>query len=172
MVFLPGHKGRIGHHDHTHFIGQTLTTSPNDSNQLVPMLQAARENLEAIDHDEQIKCVLADGGYWNHDDITKVRQTKMVVVIPTRDPHRKDRKALPRQGPEADRINTILATPAGKRLYRRRAALVEPVFAHTKHIRGITRFSRRGRQAVKAEWKLIAATHNLLKLFRYQPQIA
>src|SRR4051794_20835081 len=24
---LPGHKGRIGHHDHTHFIGQTLLTS-------------------------------------------------------------------------------------------------------------------------------------------------
>jgi transposase len=149
-----------------------VTTSPNDSNQLVPMLQAARENLAAIDHDEQIKCALADGGYWNHDDIAKARQTKTVVVIPTRDPHRKDRKTLPRQGPEADRINTILATPAGKRLYRRRAALVEPVFAHTKHIRGITRFSRRGRQAVQAEWKLIAATHNLLKLFRYQPQIA
>jgi transposase InsO family protein len=25
---LPGHKGRIGHHDHTHFIGQTRFTRP------------------------------------------------------------------------------------------------------------------------------------------------
>src|SRR4051812_23154465 len=24
----PGHKGRIGHHDHTHFIGQTLIRVP------------------------------------------------------------------------------------------------------------------------------------------------
>jgi transposase len=152
-------------------IAADVTTSPNDSNQLVPMLDAAQENLEAIDHDEKIKCVLADGGYWNHDDITTAGQNA-VVVIPTSDPHNKQRKLAPRQGPEADRINKILATAAGKRLYRRRAALVEPVFAHTKHTRAITRFSRRGIDAVNNEWQLIAATHNLLKLFRYQPQTA
>ena len=152
-------------------VAADVTTSPNDSNQLLPMLRATRENLQAIGHEEKIKCVLADGGYWNHDDITTARQSA-VVVIPTSDPHHAQRKQRPRQGPEADRINTILATGAGKRLYRRRAELVEPVFAHTKHTRGITRFSRRGHTAVRAEWRLIAATHNLLKLFRYQPQIA
>ena len=152
-------------------IAADVTSSPNDSNQLLPMLQATREHLQAIGHDEKIKCVLADGGYWNHDDITTARQST-VVVIPTHDPHHKDRKRPPRQGPEADRINKILATAAGKRLYRRRAELVEPVFAHTKHTRGIDRFSRRGITAVKHEWRLIATTHNLLKLFRYQPQTA
>jgi transposase len=152
-------------------IAADVTTSPNDSNQLLVMLQASRENLEAIGHDEQIRCVLADGGYWNHDDITTARHSA-VVVIPTSDPHNSKRKQRPRQGPEADRINKILATRAGKRLYRRRAELVEPVFAHTKHTRRITRFSRRGHTAVRAEWRLIATTHNLLKLFRYQPQIA
>jgi len=115
--------------------------------------------------------VLADGGYWNHDDIATARQST-VVVIPTSDPHNTQRKHKPRQGPEADRSNKILATTAGKRLYRRRAELVEPVFAHTKHTRRITRFSRRGHTAVRAEWRLIATTHNLLKLFRYQPQTA
>src|SRR5919198_1979617 len=152
-------------------IAADVTSSPNDSNQLLPMLQATREHLQAIGHDEKIKCVLADGGYWNHDDITTARQST-VVVIPTHDPHHKDRKRPPRQGPEADRINKILASAAGKRLYRRRAELVEPVFAHTKHTRGIDRFSRRGITAVKHEWRLIATTHNLLKLFRYQPQTA
>ena len=152
-------------------IAADVTTSPNDSHQLLPMLDAARENLQAIGHQKKINCVLADGGYWNHDDIATARQGT-VVVIPTSDPHNKQRKTRPRQGPEADRINKILATAAGKRLYRRRAELVEPVFAHTKHTRAITRFSRRGHTAVRAEWRLIAATHNLLKLFRYQPQIA
>jgi len=150
-----------------------VTSSPNDSNQLEPMVDAARENLDAIEHDGRIKCVLADGGYWNHDDITTVADATITVIVPTGDPHRKgQRKQAPRQGPQADRINKILATRAGRRLYRRRAGLVEPVFAHTKHTRGITRFSRRGLQAVEAEWQLIAATHNLLKLFRYQPQPA
>lgn len=148
-----------------------VANSPNDTNQLLAMLQATRENLAAIDHDEKIRCVLADGGYWNHDDIATAGQDA-VVVVPTSDPHNKQRKRSPRQGAEADRINKILATPAGKRLYRRRAELVEPVFAHTKHTRGITRFSRRGQTAVRAEWRLIATTHNLLKLFRYQPQTA
>jgi transposase len=152
-------------------IAADVTTSPNDSHQLLPMLAAARENLRAIGHEEKIKTVLADGGYWNHDAIATAGQGA-VVVIPTCDPHHTKRKQRPRQGPEADRINTILATAAGKRLYRRRAELVEPVFAHTKHTRGIDRFSRRGHPAVRAEWRLIAATHNLLKLYRYHPQIA
>jgi transposase len=152
-------------------IAADVTTSPNDSNQLLVMLQAARQNLEQVGHDNKIKCVLADGGYWNHDDIAAARQST-VVVIPTRDPHNTQRRQRPRQGPEADRIDKILASAAGKRLYRRRAELVEPVFAHTKHTRRITRFSRRGHTAVRAEWRLIATTHNLLKLFRYQPQTA
>ena len=155
--------------EHGLIIAADVTTSPNDSHQLVPMLAAARENLKRIDHQRKINCVLADGGYWNHEQISELRQTGTVVVIPTHDPHNTQRKRQPRQGPEADRINTILATPAGRRLYRRRAELVEPVFAHTKHTRRITRFSRRGTTAARAEWRLSAATHNLLKLFRYQP---
>jgi hypothetical protein len=150
-------------------IAADVTSSANDSHQLLPMLAAARENLEQVGHEQKIKCALADGGYWNHDDITSVRDTKTVVLIPTSDPHNSTRTRAPRQGPEADRINKILATAAGKRLYRRRAELVEPVFAHTKHTRAITRFSRRGIDAVRHEWRLIATTHNLLKLFRYPP---
>jgi transposase len=150
-------------------LAAAATNCPNDNTQLEPMLQAGRNNLEAIGHEQPIKCVLADGGYWNSDQIAAVRQCATTVVIPTSDPHNKDRKRAPRQGREADRVNRILATPAGKRLYKRRAAMVEPVFAHTKHIRAITRFSRRGDTAVDREWKLIAATHNMLKLFRHQP---
>jgi hypothetical protein len=150
-----------------------VTNSAIDNNQLADMVAAARENLEAVGHDGKIKCVLADGGYWNQQDIRTVRETQTTVIVPTKDPHRDgERKRKPHQGPEADRINKILSTNAGRRLYRKRAAMVEPVFAHTKHTRGIDRFARRGREHVANEWKLIAATHNLLKLFRYQPQTA
>ena len=38
------------------------------------------------------------------------------------------------------------------------------MFGHTKHNRGMSRFHRRGRSAVRTEWRLIAATHNLTKL--------
>ena len=41
------------------------------------------------------------------------------------------------------------------------------MFGQTKHNRGIRRFARRGMTAVNSEWKLIAATHNILKLWRH-----
>lgn len=43
---------------------------------------------------------------------------------------------------------------------------MEPVFAQTKVIRRTDRFLRRGLASCQAEWQLIAATHNLLKLWR------
>jgi transposase len=59
-----------------------------------------------------------------------------------------------------------LASPEGRRRYRRRSVIVEPVFGQIKDARGIRGFQRRGLNACAAEWKLIAATHNLLKLWR------
>ena len=59
-----------------------------------------------------------------------------------------------------------LDTPKGRRLYKKRAPSIEPVFAQVKHNRGIRTASRRGLAAVDSEWKLICATHNLLKLWR------
>jgi transposase len=59
-----------------------------------------------------------------------------------------------------------LDTPRGKRIYKKRAAIIEPVFAQIKHNRGIRTLSRRGLEAANSEWKLICATHNLLKLWR------
>ena len=59
-----------------------------------------------------------------------------------------------------------LATARGNKTYKKRSASVEPVFAQVKHNRKIRVFSRRGLVAVNHEWKLITATHNLLKLWR------
>jgi len=52
--------------------------------------------------------------------------------------------------------------------------VVEPVFGQIKEQRGFRRFLLRGLGNVAAEWKLICATHNLLKLFRsgWTPQSA
>jgi Transposase DDE domain len=69
-------------------------------------------------------------------------------------------------------MRRVLDTEAGSALYRRRQQLIEPVFANTKHNRGITRFHRRGRAAAHTEWRLITATHNLLKLHRHRLAIA
>jgi hypothetical protein len=65
-------------------------------------------------------------------------------------------------------MRRVLETDAGRELYRKRQAMIEPVFGHTKFNRRIDRFQRRGRAACRSEWRLITATHNLLKLHSRQ----
>jgi hypothetical protein len=69
-----------------------------------------------------------------------------------------------------DRLTTAaiakIDSPRGRRTYARRAGAIEPVFAQIKHTRKIRTIARRGLTAADSEWKLICATHNLLKLYR------
>jgi transposase len=61
-----------------------------------------------------------------------------------------------------------LDTQAGRALYRRRRVTVEPVFGNIKANLGFRRFTRRGIDAVRSEWRLICSTHNLLKLRQHR----
>ena len=148
-------------------IAAQVTQSHNDSDQLEPMVATATHRLLEAGIQEPLGIVLADGGYWNSPAITSVRGQGIDVLIPTQDRRRTTpRKLSARQGDEAQRIEALLSKPEGQALYRRRQQIVEPVFAHTKCIRRTDRFLRRGLAACQAEWQLIAATHNLLKLWR------
>jgi len=70
------------------------------------------------------------------------------------------------KGPGGRVMRGKLATDRGRTLYAKRAHTVEPVFGHIKDVRRVRRFARRGLGACDAEWKLVCATHNLLKLWR------
>jgi hypothetical protein len=89
------------------------------------------------------------------------------VIVPTKDRQRtKPRRYAPPRGREAERIEAFLFKPEGKALYRRRQQVVEPGFADTKFNRRADRFMRHGVRACNSKWRLIAATHNRLKLWR------
>lgn len=60
-----------------------------------------------------------------------------------------------------------LSQPENLERYRKRAWMVEGVFAHTKSHRGYRRFLRRGIVAVDAEWKLIHLAANIRKAHRH-----
>ncbi len=64
-------------------------------------------------------------------------------------------------------MRRVLDTEHGGGLYARRQGMIEPVFGHTKFNRRCDRFQRRGRAAARSEWRLITATHDLLKLWRH-----
>jgi transposase len=146
-------------------VAADLTQQANDSGQLEPMIGAALRELKRAGVEQQPETVLADGGYWNSQQIAALGQTGLQVIVPTKSATRtKARTLSPRQGIEAQRIDAVLETHEGAALYRQRQHIIETVFARTKFLRGITRFQRRGLAACRAEWQLIATGHNLLKL--------
>jgi transposase len=149
-------------------IAAEITNTPGDFSNLDPMITTAISELEQAGVTERPQAALADAGYWNEQHFDEVIANKHIqVLIP---PDRGGRSE-PRPGWTGGRyswMRAVLAAEHGKQLYRKRIQMIEPVFAHTKHNRLINRFHRRGRIAVRTEWRLLMATHNLTKLHRHQ----
>jgi len=49
---------------------------------------------------------------------------------------------------------------------RRRIATVEPVFANTRHHKGMSRFTLRATAKVSTQWQLVCLVHNIEKMAR------
>lgn len=59
-----------------------------------------------------------------------------------------------------------LRTKPGRAEYARRKAIPEPVFGQIRVGQGFQHFLLRGIDRGQAEWALVCAGHNLLKIFR------
>ena len=149
-----------------------VTASSPDFGHLEPMVKATKRELQAIGVTETPGVALADSGYWNEQQMDNVISNEHVQVLIPPDAGKRN---TPRPGWDGGRYTSMrktLQTDHGGGLYRRRKAMVEPVFAQTKHNRRINQFLRRGDAAALSEWRLITATHNLLKLYRRQIALA
>ncbi len=160
-------------------VAAEVTTSSNDVEQLAPMLTAARTCLRAAGVTEPVGALAADAGCWRAANVNAslpdlaLPDTPQLFIAVARH----GRRGKPRQDGQpsqartqhlVDQMTQRLATDTGKTMMRMRSTTVEPVFGQITHTRGIDTFSRRGLPAAQHEWKLIAATHNLLKLHRAQ----
>jgi Transposase DDE domain len=140
-----------------------ISVDSPDFGQLEPMVDATVSELERAGIGEQPKVAVADAGYWHHEQMDSLAAGGIAVLI--RPDAKKRKGARPGwQGGRYEWLRRVLATELGERLYRRRSQTVEPTFGHTKGNRGMGRFHRRGRSAARTEWRLITATHNVLKL--------
>jgi transposase len=150
-----------------------VTNQQNDNHALAPMLHAARTQLQAAGGDpDQPRVLLADKGYWNHNTIDKIETdlplTVLVATTRDRDLRRRGDPPEPSQ-PTLARMHRRLQHPTARRFYRRRSAMIEPVFGQRKTNLQLDRFLRRGLNAVNAEWALEIIAHNLTKLHRATP---
>jgi transposase len=164
--WLQGYNAQAATNEKQIVIAAEITVDSPDFGHLEPVLDAARGELRAAGVTDTPEVVLADAGYWHQDQMQRIVADGTQVLIP---PDSSRRKA-PRPGWDGGLyafMRRVLETDHGAELYRQRQQLIEPVFAHTKFNRRIDRFQRRGRSAVRTEWRLITATHNLLKLHKH-----
>ena len=168
--FVQGYNAQIAVDGEAQVIvAAEVTQQSNDKQQLVPMLEQVKRNIGA-----QPQAVSADNGYWNGKQVGDARVHGIDLHVATgKQKHGEPSEAEDEDARESsaeagllEQMKQKLKTEAGRALYRMRKAIVEPVFGQIKEWRGFRRFLLRGLQKVRAEWKLICLTHNLLKLFR------
>jgi len=162
-------------------VAAEVTQQQNDVQQLHPMLKKTAEELTTAGVKGKVRVVLADAGYYSERNVIDADPSGPELLLATKKSHKqrqamKDKRCprgrIPNSATMKERMERKLLTKRGKELYKSRSQTVEPVFGQIKGCRGSGTFLRRGVAAVNSEWRLICATHNLLKLWRsgeFQP---
>jgi transposase len=161
--YIQGYNAQAAVNEHQIVIAAEINTASSDFGNLGPIVDAALRELDAAGISEQPGVIVADAGYWHQAQMEQITAQGIPVLVPPDADKRKGTRPGWNGGPYAF-MRSVLETELGQTLYRKRQELVEPVFAHTKFNRRFDRFQRRGRAACHSEWRLIAATHNLMKL--------
>ena len=170
--FILGYNAQLAVSADHLILDYDVVQEPNDINQLIPTFRRLDETVmmlrEATGHPElQVGTTLADAGYDCDANLTAAGPDRIIALgkrdniagddPPTTMP---DQDATARQ-----KMAWRLSTPEGKRLYKKRGATVEPINGHLKDQRGLRRFSRRGKPAVRAELALAALATNLMRWY-------
>ncbi|MDP7179296.1 MAG: transposase [Verrucomicrobiota bacterium] len=173
--------------EHQVIVAADVTVQANDKQQAGPMARSTRANLEqagiAIPQNEaaepqDIPATL-DSGYFSDSAVEQVEAAGFdphIAVGRQRhhqaSPSEPDAAASPEgASPHAtakQKMSQKLQTPEGKQCYAKRKGIVEPVFGQLKGVRGFRQFLLRGLNNIRAEWRLICLTHNLLKIWRHR----
>jgi len=144
-----------------------VTQEPNDKQQVKPMVEAIKANLDGRVPEKMTK----DSGYFSAKNVLYLEQEKIDAYVAVdrhkhgQSPPAVPRGRIPKEMTIKDRMARKLRTKNGKDLYKKRKQIVEPVFGQIKEAPGFRRFHLRGLEAVTGEWNLVCLTHNILKLF-------
>jgi transposase len=164
----------------------------NDKQQAVPMAAQALANLEEagigrpVDEAGKVQKILGlyDAGYFSGKAVTGLEELGIDPYVATGRQKHHAALAVPPPVPVAlaaaaaavleaastsakEKMQAKVQTPQGRAVYGLRKGVVEPVFGQIKGARGFRRFSMRGLEKIRGEWRLVCLTHNLLKIWRY-----
>jgi hypothetical protein len=131
-----------------------ITINAPDFGHLEPMLDTTVGQLARHGVSEAPEAVIADAGYWHSRQIETIRERGIEVLVPP-DGNMREGKRPGWENGLYELMRSKLSTERGRKLYAQRKITVEPVYGQIKYNRGIDRFQRRGRTAVRSEWRLV-----------------
>lgn len=146
-------------------VAQHMTPNSPEVNELVRVVAAIEQWMGRCPAQ-----LVADAGYWSEANAEHLAakgidgylaRGRMKHGEPVPPP---PRGRIPAKMSVAERMQRKLRTKAGRAVYARRKAIVEPVNGQIKQARGFRQFLRRGVERVSQEWSLVCTVHNLLKL--------
>ena len=164
---VQGYNTQFAVSDDHLIVGIHISQEANDTHCYEPTLAAAMTHLN--DLDLEVGTVLADAGYFTHDNLTAPGPDRLIAAGKHREVNDAARED-PASGPPPpgasaeDAMRHRLRIPDQHTIYKRRSATVEPVIAHLKDQTKLRRYARRGLAAVTAETFLAATAVNLRRL--------
>jgi transposase len=164
--FTLGYTGAMATSEDHLIVEQQVRQAASDKALLLPVVDGVRERCGAWPQQ-----VSADSGFYSDENLIGLETRQIDGYVP--DPNTAyalyHRPMVRRRGwrePAHQRMVQKLRTPQGRETYRRRKAIVEPVFGVLKQQRDLRRFRLRGLAKVAVEITLAATAFNLSRRWR------
>lgn len=145
-------------------LAQGVTQESTDNQSLVPMVDRVKQQCGASP-----QTISADSGFFSIDNLKALEESGIDGYVPDSNLARWLNRGGRVRGRASDaahrRMRSKLRDPAGRRVYGRRKAIVEPVIGVLKEQRGMRRFARRGLTAAAVELALAATAYNLTRIW-------
>ena len=162
-----GYTADIAVSDDHFIVAARVTQNATDNASLLPMVDEVERQCR-----QRPAKVTADAGFFSGTALRECSRRGIDLYVPDNNLRHEMTSGKPAGGigrtairdPEHLRMREKLRSAAGRKIYQRRQAVVEPVFGVLKEQRGMRRFGRRGLEAVKTEWILAAIAHNIGRL--------
>ena len=165
--FVLGYTAEAAVNEDHLIVGQRVTQNAADNHSLIPLVEEAERQSGT-----KAEKILADAGFFSLENIEELEARGLEVYRPdsnlARELNTGQRCPRMRLGKTQRRMRQKLRGPTGQAVYRRRKALVEPVWGTLKEQRGMRRFRLRGLEKVNIEFTLAAVSFNLTRLLAHR----
>lgn len=166
--FVLGYTAELAVSDDHLIVAQRVTQNTTDYESLLPLVEQIAQRCGSPP-----EAALADSGFYSNENVVSLAERGVQAYIPDSQLARelntgrrlRNGNMVPRNA-ELKRMRRKLRSPAGRRMYARRKALVEPVWGVLKQQRGMRQFRLRGLAKVGIELALAALAYNLTRLHR------